>query len=121
MRLHNLTGHNQAGLAALDLAKHGISEVEEAPRLKPVNDPADFNELKDIVKGAVQNLRPGDAVLVGGLGQFQSLIQQLPYKIFFANYNPTERRTEGLIPFEPFTRQEIYEIENQEDSPKDAI
>lgn len=113
MKLYNLTGHNQAALAELDLSEYGITKVEVQPRLKPVSDPTNFDELKAIVKEAVTGIAPGAAVLVGGLGQFQALIQQLPFKVYFANFNSAERRVEGLIPFEPFTRQEIFEIENQ--------
>jgi hypothetical protein len=112
MKLYNLTGHNQSALAEIDLTNHGITEVEEVPRLRPVNNPTDFQELKAITKEAVKGIEPGSAVLIGGLGQFQALIQQLPYRVFFANFNFAEKRIEGLIPFVGFTRQEIFEIEN---------
>lgn len=113
MKLYNLTAHRQTDLNGLDLSDHGITEVEIQPRLKPVNNPADFQEMKAILKEAVQGIEPGDAVLVGGLGQFQALVQQLPYRIFFADFNFAEKRVEGVIPFEGFDRQEVFEIENK--------
>lgn len=112
MKLYNLTAHKQAGLVGLDLSAHSITEVEVPPRLKPVNDPTNFGELKAIVLDAVRGIEPGSAVLVGGLGQFQALVMQLPYKFFFADFNFTEKKVQGLIPFEPFTRKEIFEVEN---------
>lgn len=112
-KLFNLTLHNQSALSQLNLSQWGIDEVEIQPRLKPVDDVTDYNQLKSAVRNAVKDDIPsGACVLVGGLGQFQALITQLQYKVFFANFDPIKKEMLGLIPHQPFSRAEIYEIEN---------
>jgi len=69
MKLYNLTLHKQ-----LDKVK-GF-EVEENPRLKPVNDISDWDEILETVETAIKSIPDGSDVLVGGLGQFQAIIQQ---------------------------------------------
>jgi hypothetical protein len=69
--------------------------------------------MKEAVKEAIRGINPGEAVLVGGLGQLQALIQQLPFRIFFADFNFAKKQVEGVFPFESFSRQELYDIENQ--------
>lgn len=111
-KLYNLTLHNQAALA--ELVVGGLfSEVEVKPRLRPVDDPTDYNELKEVVREAVKDIPDGANVLVGGLGQFQALVTQLPFVIWFVNYNPKARRVEGVVLHEAWTRQELFAIENQ--------
>jgi len=110
--LYNLTAHNQAVLSKVDLSDLGINEVEVKPRLQPADNPKNYQELKEIVKSAVSGIRPGSMVLIGGLGQFQGLIMQLPFRFYFADFNFAEKRVEGVIPHQPFTRQELFDIEN---------
>lgn len=105
--LYNLTLHRQDQLAELDTG----FRVEVEPRLRPVKDPTNYGELKRIVKEAVRQIPAGSDVLIGGLGQFQALIMQLPFKFYFANFDPVQKRVVGLIEHEPFTRQELFEIE----------
>lgn len=109
--LYNLTMHNQKQLSELDLSSFEISEVEVLPRLKPVDDPSDYEALKAIVYDAVAGIPPGSTILIGDLGQFQALVNQLPFRFFFADFNPQEHRVIGLVPHQPFTRQELFEIE----------
>jgi hypothetical protein len=118
MTLFNLTMHNQKQLTKLDLSAFGVSEVEIQPRLSPVDKPADYEALKKVVRDAVAGIAPGSSVLIGGLGQFQALINQLPFKFFFADFDPQERRVVGLIPHQPFTRQEIFKIEKSLNEPE---
>lgn len=96
----------------LTLHKQNIEGVEVSPRLRPVDDPTDYELLKSVVTEAVKDIPPGSDVLIGGLGQFQALICQLPFKFHFANFDPVQRKVVGLISHQPFSRQELFEIEN---------
>lgn len=112
MKLYNLTLNNQSQLTNLDLSHHNITEVEEAPRLRPVDDPTDYEQLKSVVIEATKDIPLGSAVLIGGLGQYQALIMQLSFQFFFANFNPVKQKVEGLIEHQPFNRKELFDIEN---------
>lgn len=99
MIIYNLTMHKQ-----------DFPGVEAEPRLRPVNDPANFRELKEIVAEAVKGLRAGDSVLVGGLGQFQALVMYLPFVFYFADFDPATKKVKRLIQYPGWTRQEIYDM-----------
>ena len=88
-------------------------KVEQSPRLRPATDPTDYGELKALVRGALQGIEPGACVLVGGLGQYQALITDLGmFRVFFANFNPAEKRVVGLVEHQPFTRAEKFMLES---------
>lgn len=107
-KLYNLTLHRQEDLAELDTG----FDVEVEPRLRPIQNPSDYDEVKAAVRKAVRGLRPGACVLVGGLGQFQALVMQLPLRAFFVDLDPQARKARGLIEHKAWTRQELFEIEN---------
>lgn len=113
--LYNCTLHSQENLNEL-LER----DVEVFPRLKPVDDPSDQQEIKRVIREAVSDIPKGADVIIGGLGQFQILISQLAQKMGwslyfvdmdFSNGGPKPR---GIIKTPRWDRQEIFAIENNE-------
>lgn len=101
---YNLTLHNQSALA------EKLPDVEVQPRLRPVDDVNDYEQLKNAVREAVKGIPLNSDVIVGGLGQYQALIFQLPFNFYFVDMK--DRKPVGLIKHVPFDRNELFEIEN---------
>lgn len=83
MKLFNLTLHRGVSV--------GDYEVEETPRLKPVADVSDWETIIENVRQATADIPDGSNVLVGGLGQYQAVVQEWARhhscKIFFALFD----------------------------------
>lgn len=77
--LYNLTLHKQRNLGMIynnDRDNHEW-QIEENPRLIPVNNPQNWDELKRVVTNAIQGIPAGSAVLIGGMTQLAVLIAEL--------------------------------------------
>jgi len=103
IKLYNLTLHPQLNTV------EGF-EVEEKPRLRAIKNPEDWEEIKQVVREAFKGVPPDSDLLVGGLGQFQALIQQIAdhnqMRLWFAIMDPETRKVKGFTRMPWLSRQE---------------
>lgn len=89
--------------------------VEEEPRLVPVQNPQDWSQIKRVVKLATGDIPPGSAVLIGGMTQIAILISQLDmFELFYIKLSYKKGASgsvpSGICPHIEWTKKEQVDI-----------
>ncbi len=109
-KLYNLTLHRQNEIAET-LKDEWVVEV--IPRLRHINNPQNWSEMKKIVSDAVQTIPSGSSVLVGGMTQICILIAELKsYKLHYVKmvHDGTRPVPISVNAHESWSRKELYEV-----------
>jgi len=117
--LYNLTLHKQRNLGMIYNNNKDETEweIEEDPRLIPVSNPQNWNELKLVVACAIKGIPAGSAVLIGGMTQLAVLIAELKmfdlyYIILDDDFGKYPRAVPvGFDSHRLWTRNQRYNIE----------